>query len=448
VRRFLLAALLALAPSARAQDVPTFASGVEFVRLTVTATHGDRLVTDLEARQFEVLEDGVRQKVELFHRRSAPLSLVLLLDTSGSMDAALERLQEAARHFVRGLGPDDAVQVAQLTSRLTVLQDFTADKAALEAAVRRTRPAGSTALYNALYSSIRTLRSRLAKDDARRQAIVVLSDGADNASFVGEPQVMTLARRNEVTVYAIGLDQSLQDAKAPTPALLLLKGLTVETGGTLLLPRRDLASACEEIALELRNQYTLGYASSNAARDGRWRRLEVRARDARGERLDLRHRQGYYAGGGPDAGNGVAALDEALARPSGSTPGPAAAVPLRRALRGYEPPVVTFALPESGDTVRSDGRLVIQFSTPMDAASFSGRVELRYAGAEEPLARVAVDYVEATRHVVIQPAEKLRRGSLECRLLAGIVDANGRPLHPRSGDGEGDAVEVLRFRVD
>jgi hypothetical protein len=109
---------------------------------------------------------------------------------------------------------------------------------------------------------------------------------------------------------------------------------------------------------------------------------------------------------------------------------------------------VTFALPESGDTVRSDGRLVIQFSTPMDAASFSGRVELRYAGAEEPLARVAVDYVEATRHVVIQPAEKLRRGSLECRLLAGIVDANGRPLHPRSGDGEGDAVEVLRFRVD
>ncbi len=289
---------LAAAPLCAAQARATFETSVEFVRLSVTATRGGHFVTGLESADLQVLEDGVPQKLEVFNRRSAPLSLVLLLDTSGSMKEPLQRLQEAAAHFVAALGPEDGVQVAQLTNRLTVLQDFTADKARLTAAIARTQPSGTTALYNALYTSLRTLRAHKAgDDDTRRQAILVLSDGVDNASVLNDDQVLDLARRNEVALYAIGLDPSLDESRAPTPPLELLKALTFETGGRLILPRRGLKEACAEIADELRNQYTLGYASTNPARNGQWRRVSVRARRGVGE-LELRHRLGYYAAGG------------------------------------------------------------------------------------------------------------------------------------------------------
>lgn len=315
-----LAAALVAAPFAAAQGRATFETSVEFVRLSVTATRGAHFVTELDAADLQVLEDGVAQKLEVFNRRSAPLSLVLLLDTSGSMKEPLQRLQEAASHFVAALGPEDSVQVAQLTSRLTVLQDFTADKARLAAAVLQTRPAGTTALYNALYASIRTLRDHKAgDDDTRRQAIVVLSDGVDNASLVNDDQVLDLARRNEVALYAIGLDPSLEQKAEATPSLELLRSLAFETGGRLILPKRGLREACAEIAEELRHQYTLGYASTNPARNGQWRRIEIRTRRGQGD-LELRHRLGYYAAGGRGA------VARVVAAPAGASPAPAGPV--------------------------------------------------------------------------------------------------------------------------
>lgn len=671
----LVLAALAAAPLAGGQGVATFEASVEYVRLSVTASRGAALATELDAADFKVLEDGVPQKLEIFNRRSAPLSLVLLLDTSGSMKEPLRRLQDAASSFVAALGPEDSVEVAQLTSRLTVLQGFTADKALLGAAVLRTQPAGTTALYNALYSSIRTLRERRRGDELKRQAIVVLSDGVDNASIVSDDQVLDLARRNEVALYAIGLDPGLQDQTETTPALALLKAMAFETGGRLVLPRRDLKAACAEVAEELRHQYTLGYASTNPARNGRWRRLEVRARRGRSD-FEVRHRLGYYAAGAraaaarvtppasvadetsadaatreafygapvpvaivdllespgdyegravtfsgsfdsvaPSRGlyalqDGTSRLEirpasalaawlashaDALARqrvevsgvfrrqtatsgtsapaylarvfvvqppaaavdaaqprtltlqalqaaagaldgtrvrvvgrfrgrnlyrdlPAGSQAGekdwvlrdgahsvwitgaapagegfrlepmasegtrqwlavvgrprtvagtvavsadsveivapPAAGalVTSRIQARGYEEPIVTFALPDDGERIAPDTRFVIQFSAPMDPASLEGRVVLDYepATAGPAFDRVTVSYSDETRHVIVDPGAVLRRGrTLRCRLLAGIVDVSGRPLGPRDPKAEaGTAVEELRFRVE
>lgn len=289
---------LALASPAPAQTRLSFGSTLEMIRVGVTATRGrDMFVTSLGAPDFRVLEDGVPQEITLFSRQSAPVSLVLLLDVSASMKERLPQVQEAATGFVRALASEDEVQVAQFKDRVTVLQDFTRDRRALEAAIHRTEAVGATALNNALYISIRTLRNRARPGELRRRAVVVLSDGDDNASVVGEDQVLDFARRSDVSIYAIGLDAGPGHEKETGQAVQLLTALTRETGGTLLRPGsvKDLEGVYGRIAEELRTQYTLGYVSSNPARNGKWRKIRVEP--TRRKALKLRYRLGYYAGG-------------------------------------------------------------------------------------------------------------------------------------------------------
>jgi Ca-activated chloride channel homolog len=289
----------AQAPPRATPKPPTFEVGIEVINLNVSITDArNRYVTDLVEKNFAVFEDGVKQELALFSHENLPISLVLMMDCSASMDEKLRVAQDAAVGFVKTLDARDLAQVVQFNDRRTVLQDFTADHALLEAAIRRTEASGPTALHNALYVSLKELDKQKSGRELRRRAIVLLSDGEDTASLVSDDQVMELARKSEIAIYSISLRPSRSQDRnrlAFSQAEHLLTTLSQETGGQVHFPNSlsELDSVYARVAEELRTQYTLGYVSSNKRRDGKWRRIVVRVPER--DDLQIRHKIGYYA---------------------------------------------------------------------------------------------------------------------------------------------------------
>lgn len=271
--------------------LPTFGAGVELVRLDVSVLSGNRFVTDLGERDIEIYEDGQRQVPSSFTRRDLPVSLDLLLDASASIADRLPLAQAAAVGFLDTLGPRDEASVIEFNDRVRVLQPRTSDREALRRAVGRISAGGSTALHNALYTTLKAVPDEAGDAELRRRAIVLLSDGEDTASLVWEEQVVELARRREAAIHVIDLRPRQEDGRSTR----LLRVMSHESGGEVHHPGsiRDLDAVYSRIAEELRSQYAVGYVSSQPAQDGRWRRIEVRVR-GRGD-LRVRHRMGYYA---------------------------------------------------------------------------------------------------------------------------------------------------------
>jgi Ca-activated chloride channel family protein len=291
-----LASPLPLGAQARPQ-APVFGTGIEVINLSLSVTDArNNFVTDLAQRDFAVFEDGIRQELSLFTHEDLPISMVLLLDTSASMEEKLKTAQDAAIRFSRTLRPQDLAQVVQFNERATPLQTFTSDLALLERAIRATEASGPTALHNALYVALKDLGRDKKAAELRRRAIVILSDGEDTASLVTDDQVLELAKKSEINIYAISLRPqraSERQRQAFSQAEYLFNALTRETGGRAYFPASigELDSVYDRIAEELRTQYNLGYVSSNTRRDGKWRRIVVRTR----EELQVRHKIGYYA---------------------------------------------------------------------------------------------------------------------------------------------------------
>ena len=307
-RRLSLFVLLAAVPALAQvpQRTPTFEVGIEVINLNISVTDkGNRYVTDLLAKDFAVFEDGIRQELSLFTHENLPISLALLIDTSASMDEKLATAQAAATRFVKTLRPEDAAEVIQFNDRATVLQDFTADHAALEAAIRRTQAAGPTALHNALYIALKELGKQKKAGQLRRLAIVLLTDGEDTASLVTDEQVLELARKTEINIYAIRLaTDRAADRLRPSfsQASYVLTALSRETGGQVFFPTslNELEPVYDRIAEELRTQYSVGYVSSNRRQDGKWRRIVVRVPER--ESITVRHKLGYYGPAAKPAG--------------------------------------------------------------------------------------------------------------------------------------------------
>jgi len=289
----------AQAPPRPTPRPPTFEVGIEVINLNVSITDArNRYVSDLLEKHFAVFEDGVRQELTLFSHENLPISLVLMVDCSASMDEKLKVAQDAAVGFVKTLTAQDLAQVVQFNDRRTVLQDFTSDQALLEEAIRRTEASGPTALHNALYVSLKELDKQKSGQQLRRRAIVLLSDGEDTASLVSDDQVMELARKTEIAIYSISLRPGRSQDRnrlAFSQATHLLTALSQETGGQVHFPNSlsELDTVYARVAEELRTQYTLGYVSSNKRRDGKWRRIVVRVPER--DDLQIRHKIGYYA---------------------------------------------------------------------------------------------------------------------------------------------------------
>lgn len=271
------------AAGVRAQQV--FRSGTDAVVLTVTVTDGaSRLVAGLEQEDFQIFEDQVQQDITNFSRQPQPIALSLVVDTSASMESKLPIAQEAAMGFVRRMGPEDKIQIIDFDSQAKILLEFSSDREALERAIKRTEAGGSTSLYNAVYTAISGLK-RIAQEtgpENRRYAVVLLSDGEDTSSIVPYDDVLDLAKRAGVVVYAIGLREKLKPGASHTTgwkqAEYDLKQLSGDTGGRVFFADdvAQLPSYYSQIADELSNQYTLGYISKNSKRDGAWRKILVR----------------------------------------------------------------------------------------------------------------------------------------------------------------------------
>ena len=284
-----------LATSAFSQQRTRFEVSVDLVSLAVTVfDENRRLATNLEEGDFQVFEDGTEQELSVFSRESLPLRMVILLDTSLSMRRKMAMAQEAAVRFVKSLKAEDRVKVVEFNDRVLTLNDYTSDFDRVADAIRQTKPGGATSLYNAIYISLRDLSEPRA--GVERQAIVVLSDGADTRSLVSFEDVRELARKADVLLYTISLRTSPKDLEKRkyANAKYELARLSEETGGSMFTPERieDLAGVYDLIAAELKSQYNLGYISKNKIADGSWRRLQLRCS---GEGMKIRVRAGYYA---------------------------------------------------------------------------------------------------------------------------------------------------------
>jgi Ca-activated chloride channel family protein len=279
------------------QDRPAFRVGIDIVSLSVTVTDGsNRYITDLDQPEFQVFEDGIKQDISFFTRRQQPIALSLLLDSSASMEDKLPTLQAAAANFVRRLKANDISQVIDFDSRVEVRQTFTGNQGELIAAIDQTAAGGSTSLHNAIYIALKELRKvrAVSEDDVRRQALIVFSDGEDTSSLVTFEEVLDLAKRSETSIYTIALRGTDTQTKGFREAEYVMKTLAQSTGGRSFFPSKvdDLDGVYAQIADELASQYTIGYTSKNARRDGAWRRIIVQVTRPS---VTPRAKTGYYA---------------------------------------------------------------------------------------------------------------------------------------------------------
>jgi Ca-activated chloride channel family protein len=279
-----------------------FRSGASMVALNVTVLDGKKPVAGLGQQDFEVFEDGVQQSVRFFEAKAVPLDVILLLDSSSSMNDKMEVVHNAARGFMKMLREGDRGAVVSFADSVTVVQPLTSDAQAIETAINSTQARGSTALYNAIYVALKQFgRSASDAGEVRRQAIAVLSDGEDTASVVAFEDVMALARKTGVGIYTIALQSQFAALRSSggknyfSDAEYAMKALAQETGAQSFFPGsvHELKGVYDIITNELAAQYSLGYSPSNGRSDGRYRRIVVRV--ATNPNYRPRTRTGYIA---------------------------------------------------------------------------------------------------------------------------------------------------------
>jgi Ca-activated chloride channel family protein len=295
LRLALLAVVLttsSLPGAAQDRSASFVSTSSELVVLPVTVSNKQGgLVADLPQDRFVVFDNGRRQEVALFSNEDTPVTVGLVIDTSGSMKAKLPEVIIAAATFKRRSNPQDEMFVVAFND--TVIEHGpgaaspASDDHALESDLRSLVAQGRTALYDGLSAGL----DRMALAMRPRKALIVVSDGADNASRSTLEQVLTTARRSNVTIYTVGLF----DLDGPDKNPGVLKSLAQSTGGDRFLPRSpsELVQACERIARELRSGYTIGYPPPD--RDGAFHRIRVQVTSSGSDKLQVRTRPGYFA---------------------------------------------------------------------------------------------------------------------------------------------------------
>lgn len=278
------------------QAVLTVRTELVVVPVTVTDALG-RHVSGLGQENFRVSEDGRPQPISVFSRGDAPLTLGLVVDRSQSMRAKTPALLSAVAALAASSRPVDEMFAVTFNDRVSLAlpggQPFTNDAKELEAALAAVRPEGETALYDGVAEALRHLRL----GHPGKHALVIVSDGGDNASRETYAQILALARQSDAVIYALGL-LSTSVAEEDEDAGLL-KRLCDDTGGVAYFPRTpdEIATTSTEVARDLREQYTLGFTPGERT-DGRaFRKIRVTVTAAGQGQIHVRTRSGYLAGG-------------------------------------------------------------------------------------------------------------------------------------------------------
>ena len=280
--------VLVVSSAAAAAAQPTFRAGVKIVPLYVTVTDADkRLVPDLVSDDFAILEDSKPRKTELFRSENLPITVVVMLDTSGSMTLAIDEVKAGAEAFLLRLYPDDKAMVGAFNDKIQFTNSqFTGDRDSLAASLKELDFGYPTRLYDAIDASMEQL-----KGIEGRKVVLVFTDGEDTASRLGSGSVVDRARTENVMIYGIGLRTRMPGQPASRPDRML-KRLADETGGGYfeLKSNSELSSTFTRVAQELHSQYVLGFSPERL--DGKVHRLDVQIKKPG---MTARSRKSYVA---------------------------------------------------------------------------------------------------------------------------------------------------------
>ena len=283
------------------QDQDTLKVSVDLVNVpfSVTDRHG-RFVSGLTAKDFTVEEDGRRQQIRNFARENElQLTIAMLVDTSPSVRPVFEEEKTTANAFLESiLRPKDLALVIGFDRSVTLVQDYTENIKLLKRAINELETGGGTSVYDAVYLAC---KEKLGSE-AGRKAIILISDGEDTTSKVKFNEALFAAHTSDTIIYAIsnsfrsGLFPYGRSRRTGSGGgdIGTLRKFSTETGGATFVVNNQntFSKIFEQIAQELRSQYSLGYNSTNPVRDGKFRQIKIIPRDSS---YTIRARKGYYA---------------------------------------------------------------------------------------------------------------------------------------------------------
>ncbi|MDR0310790.1 MAG: VWA domain-containing protein [Acidobacteriota bacterium] len=284
--------------------LPEFRIGVRVDLVLLYASVVDKnnhFIPGLERNRFRVFEDGVEQNMESFAQESVPVSMGVVLDLSGSMRGKIEQVNRAALAFLQAGNPGDEFFLIGFNDEVELLRDYTGDIDEISDALENTVVAGKTHLYDAVYLGVEKAHA----GTRSKKALVVITDGNDDTSFYSLKELISKIQESDVQVYCVGLLDDMpkkgifgrwlnSESKKYHDALVRI---SEETGGNAFFPQEapEIRGIVEEIARDLRSQYSIGYFSSNNARDGAFRTVKIELIDKKTDGIKIRHRRGYYA---------------------------------------------------------------------------------------------------------------------------------------------------------
>jgi Ca-activated chloride channel homolog len=267
-------------PTAKEEALPksNIRSDVNLVLIPVTVTDPlNRFVTGLEKENFKVFEDKKQQVISQFSSEDAPLSIGILFDCSGSMGVKLNKSRDAVAQFMKTANPEDEFFLVQFNDTAELVKSFTNNTGDIQNGLISRGSKGMTALLDAVYLGLHEMK----KAKNGRKALLIISDGGDNSSRYTESELRNLVKEADVQIYAIGIYEPI-GARNRTPeesnGPALLSEMADQTGGRQYQVENtnELPDIAAKIGVELRNQYVLGYSSSNQDHDGKYRRVEVK----------------------------------------------------------------------------------------------------------------------------------------------------------------------------
>jgi Ca-activated chloride channel homolog len=270
---------------------PVFKVGVETVFVKVSVTDPlNRYVTGLEKEHFKVYEDKVEQAIIHFHQQSAPISVGLIFDVSGSMkdNNNIKKAKSAIVRFLESGNPEDEYFLITFNQKTTLVQSFTSQSASLQSDVAFQKPGGRTAMYDAVYMGLDTIKG--AKNE--KKALILITDGEDNSSRYTSSEVREFAKESDVQIYAIGEEGNLGYGRSE------IQNIVGMTGGRTFFPNsfNELDYYIDLVHAELRTQYVLGYIPTNRVHNGKWRRIRIKLDAPQGlPKLIIHAKEGYYA---------------------------------------------------------------------------------------------------------------------------------------------------------
>ena len=284
----------AQAPASNAQT-QTLKVDVDRVLVNVTVSDSlGRMVTGLQQENFQVWEDKVEQKVEYFSSEDTPLSIGLIFDATGSMSVKISTARDAAATFLKMGNPEDEYFLVTFSQQARLAEDFTTDISRLQNRLLFTPAKGLTPLFDAVYLGL----DKMKRATNKRRALLLITDGEDNHSRYSFSDIKEFARERDVQIFAIGIVSPFGELAQGKTGRAIIEDLVQITGGRAFFPYSvsELEDICTKIGVELKNQYVLGYHSTNEAKDGKWRKIRLKINAPKVlPNLSVRGKSGYYA---------------------------------------------------------------------------------------------------------------------------------------------------------